>query len=164
MKDYKDSFVLMKGQKGKTCYEEDFYAWTQQQSSLLQSGQWNDIDVPNLVEEIESLGKQQRREMRSRLAVLLAHLLKWEYQPEKRSRSWLATIRVQRRDLLRLLQESPSLKPYLEEAVTSAYINARDLAMGETEIPESTFPEAVTYSWAQIIDSQFFPGDDSELV
>lgn len=164
MQEIEDQSALVKGQRGEPRYNTDFYAWTQQQALLLQSGQWNDIDVPNLVEEIASLGKQQRREMRSRLAVLLAHLLKWEYQPEKRSRSWLATIRVQRRDLLEWLQESPSLKPYLEEAVQSAYVNARDLAMGETELPENTFPDAVTYSWAQIIDTQFFPGKDCELV
>lgn len=74
-------------------YEADFYAWTQEQARLLRNQQWSQIDLPNLVEEIESLGKQQRQELRNRLSVLLGHLLKWEYQPQRRSRSWLATLR-----------------------------------------------------------------------
>lgn len=147
----------------ESLYEIDFYAWTQKQAALIQSRQWTDIDVQNLVEEIESLGKQHRREMRNRLAVLLAHLLKWEYQSYKRSRSWIATIQVQRKDILRLLKESPSLKPYLEDAVFEAYSDARYLAMGETELPRTTFPEACGYSWAQIVDDRFFPGESSAL-
>src|SRR5436190_22596228 len=97
-------------------YEADFYAWTQEQARLLRNQQWSWIDLPNLIEEIESLGKQQRQELRNRLSVLLGHLLKWQYQPHCRSRSWLATIRIQRSDLTDLLEDNPSLKPYLEEA------------------------------------------------
>ncbi|PPK18774.1 DUF29 domain-containing protein, partial [Staphylococcus haemolyticus] len=77
-------------------YETDFYAWTQKQANLLRHQQWNQLDLSNLIEEIESLGKQQRAELRNRWSVLIAHLLKWEYQLEKRSRSWLNTIRIQR--------------------------------------------------------------------
>ncbi len=83
-------------------YETDFYAWTQQQGRLLRDRQWQRLDLFNLIEEIESLGKQQRQELRNCLGVLLGHLLKWEYQAQHRSRSWLATIRIQRRDILRL--------------------------------------------------------------
>ena len=92
-----------------TLYDTDFYAWTQQQAALIAAGAWAQVDRSNIAEEIESLGKQQRQELRNRLSILLAHLLKWEYQSEKRSRSWLSTIRVQRRDLLRLLKDSPVL-------------------------------------------------------
>ncbi|NEP17725.1 MAG: DUF29 domain-containing protein [Leptolyngbya sp. SIO4C1] len=145
-------------------YKTDFYAWTQQQAALLRQQQWNDIDVANLVEEIEDLGKQQRQELRKRLSILLAHLLKWKYQPEQRSRSWLGTIRVQRREVSKLLQDSPSLKPYIEEAIASAYENARDLAMGETELPVKTFPANCPYSWADVIRKQFYPGDPSDLL
>jgi hypothetical protein len=118
----------------------------------------------NLIEEIESLGKQERQELRNRLSVLIGHLLKGEYQSSMRSRSWLATIRVQRRDTLRLLKDNPSLKPYLEEALPEAYENGRDLAMGETNLPEQTFPKMCPYSFNEILDNSFYPGEPSELV
>ena len=145
-------------------YETDFYAWTQEQTSLLRNHQWSELDLENLIEEIDSLGKQQRQELRNRLSVLIGHLLKWEYQPQRRSRSWLATIRVQRRDTLRLLNDNPSLKPYLEEVLGEAYENGRDLAMGETDLPEQTFPSKCLYDFAAILDNRFYPGEPSELV
>ncbi len=145
-------------------YETDFYAWTQEQAAFLRSKQWSEIDLPNLIEEIESLGKQQRQELRNRLSVLIGHLLKWEYQPQSRSRSWLATLRVQRRDTLRLLRDNPSLQSYLEEALQEAYENARDLAMGETNLPEQIFPLSCGYSSNEILDERFYPGEFSELI
>ncbi|MGF1601564.1 MAG: DUF29 domain-containing protein [Thermosynechococcaceae cyanobacterium] len=145
-------------------YEIDFYAWTQEQAKLLSGQQWSQIDLPNLIEEIESLGKQQRQELRNRLSVLIGHLLKWEYQPQQRSRSWLATLRVQRRDSLRLLKDSPSLKPSLEEALQEAYENARDLAMGETDLPERAFPLKCLYSLTEIFSDRFCPGEPSDLI
>jgi hypothetical protein len=145
-------------------YETDFYAWTQEQASLLRKQQWSQLDLLNLIEEIESLGKQQRQELRNRLSVLIGHLLKWEYQSSMRSRSWLATIRVQRRDTLRLLKDNPSLKPYLEDALAEAYENGRDLAMGETDLPEQTFPVECPYSLTEILDNSFYPGEPSELI
>jgi Domain of unknown function DUF29 len=144
-------------------YETDFHAWTQEQTALLRSRQWNELDRDNLIEEIESLGKQQRQELRNRLSVLIAHLLKWDYQPSQRSRSWLATIRVQRRDTVQLLRENPSLKPYLEEALSEAYENGRDLAMGETDLPMSTFPPTYMYSLEEILSDRFYPGEPSDL-
>lgn len=145
-------------------YETDFYAWTQEQASLLRQQQWSQLDLGNLIEEIESLGKQQRQELRNRLRVLIGHLLKWEYQPQRRSRSWLATIRVQRSDTLELLKDNPSLKPYLEDALALAYENGRDLAMGETDLPEPTFPQTCPYNLAEILEDKFYPGEPSELV
>lgn len=145
-------------------YETDFYAWAQEQASLLRKHQWNQLDLLHLIEEIESLGKQQRQELRNRLSVLIGHLLKWEYQPQHRSRSWLATIRVQRRDTLGLLKDNPSLKPDLEDALAFAYENGRDLAMGETDLPEQTFPNKCPYSLTEILDNSFYPGEPSELV
>ncbi|HEY9608608.1 MAG TPA: DUF29 domain-containing protein [Allocoleopsis sp.] len=91
-----------------TLYETDFYAWTQGQAELLRNHHWSKLDLPNLIEEIESLGKQQRAELRNPLSILMGHLLKWEYQPTKRSRSWLNTIRVQRMDTLELSDISSS--------------------------------------------------------
>ncbi|MBD1907127.1 DUF29 domain-containing protein [Funiculus sociatus GB2-A5] len=140
-------------------YETDFYAWTQQQALLLQQQQWTQLDLPNLIEEIESLGKQQRAELRNRLSVLIGHLLKWEYQPERRSRSWLATIRVQRRESLKLLRDNPSLKPYLDEALQEAYENGRDLASGETNLPFSTFPQECPYTLEETLREVFYPGE-----
>ncbi|NJR59715.1 MAG: DUF29 domain-containing protein [Cyanobacteria bacterium CRU_2_1] len=145
-------------------YETDFYAWTQEQATLLRSQQWSQIDLPHLIEEIESLGKQQRQELRNRLSVLIGHLLKWEYQPQHRSRSWLATLRVQRRETLRLLKNNLSLTPHLDDALQEAYENARDLAMGETDLPEQTFPLSCLYSLTEILDDRFYPGEPSELV
>lgn len=145
-------------------YETDFYAWTQEQATLLRRQRWSQIDLQNLIEEIESLGKQQRQELRNRLSVAIGHLLKWQYQPQYRSRSWLATLRVQRRDTSRLLNDNPSLKAYLADAVHEAYENARDLAMGETDLPEQTFPLDCPYSLAEILDAGFYPGERSELV
>jgi Holliday junction resolvase RusA-like endonuclease len=145
-------------------YETDFYAWAQEQATLLRSQQWSHIDLPNLIEEIESLGKQQRQELRNRLSVLIGHLLKWEHQPQRRSRSWLATLRIQRRDTLRLLKDNPSLKPDLDNALKEAYENARDLAMAETDLPEQTFPLSCSYSLTEVLDDRFYPGEPSELV
>ncbi len=145
-------------------YESDFYAWTQQQASLIRDRQWSQIDWLNLIEEIESLGKQQRQELRDRLSVLIGHLLKWEYQPQRRSRSWIATIRIQRLDVFELLEDNPSLKPYLEEALQKAYLRGVELAIQETELPSVIFPSASPYQLTEILDNNFYPGELSELV
>ena len=148
-------------------YETDFYAWTQQQSHLLRGQEWKQLDLPNLIEEIEALGRKERQELRNRLSILIGYLLKWEFQSAKRSRSWLATIRVQRREIIKLISENPSLKPYLEETLPETYENARDLAVGETNLPFSTFPPQCLYSLTEIqSDSEallqadrFYPGE-----
>lgn len=145
-------------------YETDFYAWTQEQASLLRKHQWSELDLLNLIEEIESLGKQQRQELRNRLSLLIGHLLKWEYQLQRRSRSWLATIRVQRLDVSELLEENPSLKPYLEEAVDKAYAKGVLLAVKETDLPSNTFPVECPYRLAEILDNSFYPGEASKLL
>src|SRR4029453_13613406 len=106
-------------------YDHDFYAWTQEQAALLRKGAVHALDLTNLAEEIESLGKSQHRELGSRLDVLMLHLLKWGYQPLERSGSWPGTIRTQRRELRRLLQQNPSLRPLVPGAVTDGYPDAR---------------------------------------
>ncbi len=145
-------------------YKVDFYAWTQEQATLLRAQKWGQIDLPNLVEEIESLGKQQQQELRNRLSVLIGHLLKWHYQPQRRSRSWLTTLRVQRIDISELLGDNPSLKAYLQEALQRGYVRAIELAAGETNLPSRTFPAECPYSLSQILDSNFYPGEPSELI
>ncbi|HEY9645297.1 MAG TPA: DUF29 domain-containing protein [Chroococcidiopsis sp.] len=147
-----------------TLYEADFYAWTQQQATLLRSQQWGQIDLPNLIEEIESLGKQQRQELRNRLSVLVGHLLKWHYQPQQRSRSWLATLRIQRLDIAELLEDNPSLVPYLDIALPKAYLKGVALAVEETDLPTRTFPAECPYSIAEILGDRFYPGLPSDLL
>ena len=149
--------------KSSPTYETDFYAWTQQQAKFLQEEKWSCLDIPNLVEEIESLGRQERRELKNRLGVLLGHLLKWNFQPESRSRSWLATIREQRSQVLQLLDESPSLQPDLPEALKTAYRSGLNLAVSETSLSYKVFPQECPYSLDQVLDSGFFPGEQSDF-
>jgi Domain of unknown function DUF29 len=135
-----------------TLYDQDFYAWTQQQVELLKTGQWKQVDIENLIEEIESLGKQQRQELRNRLGVLLGHLLKWRYQPEDRSKSWFYTIREQRREIQRHLKENPSLKPYLQEAIAIGYEQGLDLLGRETPLDPDQLPQVCPFSEFEIFD------------
>lgn len=141
--------------------EIDFYAWTQEQAELLRHQEWQKLDLANLIEEVESLGKQQSQELRNRLSILIGHLLKWEDQRERRIRSWLATIRVQRREILKLMRDNPSLKPYLLETLPEAYENGKDLAVMETNLPYKRFASVCGYMWEDILSDRFFPGEPS---
>lgn len=138
-------------------YETDFYTWTQEQVSLLKTQQWDQLDTVNLIEEIETLGRRERQELRNRLGVLLGHLLKWQFQPEKRSNSWLSTIREQRVQIKLLLQDSPSLKPYLDEVFFTIYELGVALAIRETELGEQVFPEICPYTLDQTLNPEFLP-------
>ena len=136
-------------------YEVDFYAWTQEQSALLSRGQWQSLDIENLVEEIESLGKQQKQELRNRLGVLIGHLLKWEFQPKLRGKSWRSTI-IEQRDRIKLhLKDNPSLKSYLDEAVIEAHRLALSLVVRETPLDYPDLPADCPYAINQILDPQF---------
>ena len=136
-------------------YETDFYRWTVEQSRLLALGKFNDLDLENLAEEIASLGRQQQQELRNRLGVLLGHFLKWEYQPDNRSKSWVFTIREQRRELTFLIADNPSLKSYLDEAILRGYAQGFDLAVKETNLKCKDFPKKCPYTIAQIFDENF---------
>lgn len=136
-------------------YETDFYAWTLAQSKLLKQGDFKHLDITNLVEEIESLGRQERRELESRLGILIGHLLKWEYQPEKRGKSWQATIREQRRATKKLISHNPSLKPYLAGAITDAYESGKDLVVRETTLDYLDLPEICPYTSEQLLNPDF---------
>jgi len=140
-----------------TLYNSDFYGWTKTQAQLLREEKWETLDKLNLIEEIETLGRQERRELTNRLALLLGHLLKWQHQPEKRSNSWLATIREQRTQINRILADSPSLKSYLEEAFLLSYQDGINLAVKETNLPYETFPENCHYEITQILEPEFLP-------
>jgi len=141
-----------------TAYEADFYAWLNEQAALLRAGRLSVIDAGNIAEELESMGKSQRHELISRLTVLLTHLLKWQFQPRRRSASWRATIRGQRDDLADHLLENPSLKAVLSDATAVAYRKAKIAAEGETRLSEATFPATCPWSWDQVIDEGFWPG------
>lgn len=138
-------------------YSTDFHQWAHNQAAAIRDRRWQDLDIENLAEEVESVGNQERRELANRLAVLIGHLLKWQYQSIKRSVSWEVTIKAQRKATAKLLQRNPSLKPYLmEESIEDAYLDALTLAVTETGL--ETFPEDCPYAIAQILDETFFPG------
>jgi hypothetical protein len=141
-------------------YETDFYAWTQEQVSLLKAQQWEQLDTTNIIEEIETLGRQERQEFRNRLGVLLGHLLKWQYQSQKRTSSWLSTIREQRVQIKLLLEDSPSLKSYLNDIFLTAYELGLALAIRETQLGEQVFPEECPYNPEQVMNTEFLPEPD----
>lgn len=138
-------------------YDRDFYAWTQQQATLLRSRQWPDLDTVNLAEELEDMGRTEKRELQSPLEVLLIHLLKWEFQPNLRSRSWRLTLKEQRLRLHSHLQENPSLRSQFRGYVAQVYPVA--VVRAEQETGLERFPDQCTYSPEQILDLAFLPSE-----
>ena len=138
-------------------YEQDFYGWTQEQAALLKAGQLNALDITNLIEEIETMGRSEKRELQSRLMVLLVHLLKWKYQPARRGRSWQLTIEGQRENCFDVLEDNPSLKSKLDAILARAYSNARITASEETGLDKNDFPVTCPWVYDQIIDSSYYP-------
>lgn len=140
-----------------TLYDIDFYAWAKEQASLLRAGRLTEVDIENIAEEIESIGRRERRELISRLSVVLRHLLKWVYQPDFRSNSWRSSIEEQRFRLDRHLRENPSLKSQLLEAIEDAYHLARIQAGRETGFDRKTFPETCPFTFDQAMNPDFWP-------
>ena len=138
-------------------YEKDFYAWLTQNARLMRLGKLSEIDVENIAEELESMGKSERRAFMNRLAVLIAHLLKWRFQPGIRSNSWRYSIKEQRASLLDLLEDSPSLSSEIEQKIKKAYSKALIIAARETGLPESSFPPACPFTFSQTVDDSFLP-------
>ena len=138
-------------------YETDFHAWTQVQVALLRLGRLAELDLEHLAEELESMGASERRELGSRLKVLLQHLLKWQFQPDSRSNSWRGTVDEQRDQLERLLDQSPSLQRLLPDLLPVEYARARRAATLETEQPLEQFPFSCPYTLKQILDTDFWP-------
>ena len=136
-------------------YESDFYHWTVDQVRNLRLGKLDSLDLEHLAEEIESLGNQQRSELENRLAILLGHLLKWDLQPNLRGKSWRSTIREQRRQIQKLITKNPSLKSYLDEAMSEGYESALDLVVRETPFDYKDLPDVCPYTIAQIFDNNF---------
>ena len=125
---------------------------------MLRAGKYSAADMEHIAQEIESMGKTEKRELASRLSVLLLHLLKWQFQPERRGASWEASIRVQRNRIADHLADNPSLKPTIPAVLKSAWRDAVLDAVAETEMPIAAFPEVCLYSYEQIKNEEFWPG------
>jgi hypothetical protein len=138
-------------------YDRDFYAWSNEQAALLRAGRLGEADIAHIAEEIESMGRTEKRELISRLTILLLHLLKWRFQPAKRAPSWEASVRVQRNRLADHLDDNPSLRPLLPTALSAAYRDAVLEAVAETTLRQSTFPAACPWSIEQVLDADFWP-------
>jgi hypothetical protein len=143
--------------RNSVAYDEDFFAWTMEQARLLREGAFSEIDTLNLAEEIESMGKNNRRELGSRLVVLLMHLLKWRYQPNRRSPSWATTVRDQRDEIEDLLADSPSLRPVVKDTLSAVYARARRKAISETGLRDSVFPAKCPFTAEQVLAEDFLP-------
>ena len=149
-------------------YEADLYTWALSQAEALRTAARLKLNTPlqldweNLAEEIETLGRSQARELRSRYFRLLAHLLKWEFQADERSSSWTSTIAEQRTEIVQLIADNPGLKPQRLERFRSAYADARDLAARETRLGPAAFPAECPYSLEQAMDRDFWPGPPSD--
>lgn len=138
-------------------YETDFNLWIEETAKTLKAGNFQALDLENLIEEIESMGRNNRREVRSRLIVLMFHLLKWKYQPEKQSNSWQYTIYEQRLQLRLIMEDSPSLKPFAQDILVKCYQEARKEAVKETKLPLSVFPPECPFTQEQILDHDYLP-------
>jgi Domain of unknown function DUF29 len=141
----------------RSLYDQDFVGWTEQIVTALRQGNWAGLDIENLIEEVEALGKSDRRAIKSRLEVLLMHLLKWQFQPAQRCRSWEATILEQRMRIAEILEDSPSLKNYLPTIVEGCYGGARKLAAIETGLAIDEFPVDCGYAIGQVLNEDFLP-------
>ncbi|AEH85044.1 DUF29 domain-containing protein [Mesorhizobium opportunistum] len=141
-----------------TPYEADYAQWCAEQGALLREGRLSDLDRENLAEEIESLGRSDKREIASRLGTLILHLLKWEFQPEQRKTGWLLTIREQRYRIENLLDESPSLKAYPAQMLGREFKIARLKALDETGLSDRDFPVDCPFTIRKILDHGYFPG------
>ena len=135
-------------------YESDFYAWATEQGALLRAGKLSAADIAHIAEEIESMGRSEKRELTNRLAVLLAHLLKWRFQPDRRGRSWRATIREQRLQAAQVLRDNPSLRPQLGAILADAYEAAVQAAIRETDLPEDIFPAECPWNFEQAMQEE----------
>ncbi|WP_035986815.1 DUF29 domain-containing protein [Leptolyngbya sp. KIOST-1] len=136
-------------------YETDFHAWTQAQANFLRQGKIDHLDVAHLIEEIESLGKQQKQELKNRLGVLIGHLLKWQYQADRRSKSWKYMIQEQRLQILDLLDQNPSLKAYQDEAIAKGYQLGLLLVGRETPLDPKTLPEQCPFTPEALFGDKF---------
>lgn len=140
-----------------TLYEQDYYLWLEKTAKLLRDGCLGELDIPNLIEEIEDMGRSEKRATRSNLIVVLMHLLKYKYQPQKSSNSWRRTIVEHRRRLQLLFADSPSLKRYYLDIFDQCYQDARSDAATETLLPIDTFPAQSPFTAEKTLDADYLP-------
>jgi len=138
-------------------YDQDFYAWANEQAGLLRADRLSEADIEHIAEEIENLGKSEKRELVSRPRVLLLHLLKWRFQPSRRGASWEGPIINTRDELDDHLRDSPSLKPQVADALGVAYRRAAVDAVTETSLKKTIFPQTCPWTFDEIMDSTFYP-------
>ncbi len=141
----------------QSLYERDFLRWIETTVEQLRDRDYSNVDWENLIEEIETMGRSERRSLESNLVVVLMHLLKWQYQPEWRSGSWKGSIAEHRRRIRKQMKDSPSLKPYLEEVLAECYADAIAQASAETGLPAEVFPPSCPYTSAEVLDAGFWP-------
>jgi Domain of unknown function DUF29 len=153
--------AVREGAKRPAVKDADLYSWALRQAELLRAGRLAEIDAAAIAEEIDDVGEEQYDKLESALRVLMLHLLKWDHQPDKRSRSWTMTTREQRRRVLRQLRKNPGLSSRLDEALGEAYQDARDEASAETGLPLHVFPAQRPFEYAEIMQrSIVWPGDE----
>lgn len=138
-------------------YQTDYYGWTVEQAELLKAGDWQDLDIENLIEEVEAMGRSEKRALESRLIVLTTHLLKWQYQPVRRGKSWELTIKEQRLRIGKILRDNPSLRREVEACFLDVYPFAVIQAVKETGIGEQVFPTDCAWKLEQILNIEFLP-------
>jgi hypothetical protein len=136
-------------------YERDFYSWSLEQARLVREGRWDAVDRENVAEEIESLGREQFNKLASALRILMLHMLKWDHQPELRSRSWALSIKAQRAELDDVMADNPGLKPRIGEAISRGYRKASIEAARETGLDEDQFSKTCPYTWDDIVSRVF---------
>jgi hypothetical protein len=142
-------------EKERARYDSDFYSWSQEQGRLVREGRWSEVDRQNVAEEIESLGREQFNKLESAVRIVLIHMLKWDYQPERRSRSWALSIKGRRIALRNVIADNPGLKPRIGEAITRAYEQACVEAANETGLGQKIFPATCPYSFDDITSREF---------
>lgn len=138
-------------------YDEDYYLWLVRQVELLRARRLDEIDVAMIAEELEDMGKSERRALEAYYGLLITHLLKWRFQPERRSASWETTIKKARRAIARREADSPSLRGATAELVASIYMDAKEDAIDETGLPEATFPETCPFALQDLRDKSYWP-------
>ncbi len=142
-------------------YDNDFYSWLIYNARMLREGRFAEADIENIAEELEGMSRSEKRALDNRLAVLLGHLLKWQFQPDKRSTNWRGTIDEQRKRIRKLLEESSGLKHELEDRLTRAYDLGISIAVKDTGMTESVFPETCPYTLRQVLEKSFYPESET---
>ena len=141
----------------KTSYDQDYCLWLEHTTQLLKQGKFSGVDIPNLIDEIEGLAQNQKQALKSNLRVVLIHLLKYQYQPEKITNSWVNSINEHRDRIYDILDDSPSLYQYIRDEFSRVYARARKRASRETQKPLDVFPIESPFTIEEVLDEDYFP-------